>query len=64
VQPSAPIIELNAHHPLVQRLRSQDARRSDLAHLLLDQAVLVDGGQLEDPVAYVRRVNDLLLNAG
>jgi molecular chaperone HtpG len=64
VPASAPILELNPHHPLVQRLRTQDARRSDLAHLLLDQAVLVDGGQLEDPAAYVRRVNDLLLNAG
>jgi molecular chaperone HtpG len=64
VPASAPILELNPHHPLVQRLRTQDARRSDLAYLLLDQAVLVDGGQLEDPAAYVRRVNDLLLNAG
>jgi len=60
----APILELNAHHPLVQRLRDREARRSDLAQLLLDQAVLVDGGVLEDPAAFVRRVNDLLLNAG
>jgi molecular chaperone HtpG len=61
---SAPILELNSEHPLVQRMRIDEAHRSDLAHLLLDQAVLIDGGQLEDPAAYVRRVNDLLLNAG
>jgi len=61
---SAPILELNSEHPLVQRMRTDEAHRSDLAHLLLDQAVLIDGGQLEDPAAYVRRVNDLLLNAG
>jgi molecular chaperone HtpG len=60
----APILELNGGHPLVQRLRAHDARLSDWAHLLLEQAVLADGGQLDDPAAYVRRVNDLLLNAG
>jgi molecular chaperone HtpG len=64
VPASAPILELNGGHPLVQRLRTHDARLSDWAHLLLEQAVLADGGQLEDPAAYVKRVNDLLLNAG
>jgi len=64
VPASAPILELNGGHPLVQRLRTHDARLSDWAHLLLEQAVLADGGQLEDPAAHVKRVNDLLLNAG
>jgi molecular chaperone HtpG len=64
VPSSPPILELNGAHPLVQRLRTHDARLSDWAHLLLEQAVLADGGQLEQPAAYVKRVNDLLLNAG
>jgi molecular chaperone HtpG len=56
-----PILELNGRHPLVQRLRTHGERLADWARLLLDQAVLADGGQLEDPAAYVKRVNDLLL---
>jgi molecular chaperone HtpG len=61
VPASPPILELNGHHPLVSRLRTDDSRLSDWATLLLDQAVLADGGQLEDPAAYVKRVNQLLL---
>jgi molecular chaperone HtpG len=64
VPASAPILELNADHPLVQRLRTHEARLSDWSLLLLEQAVLADGGQLDNPAAYVKRVNDLLLNAG
>jgi molecular chaperone HtpG len=64
VPASPPILELNGAHPLVQRLRTHDARLADWAHLLLEQAVLADGGQLEDPAAYVKRVNSLLLDAG
>jgi len=56
-----PILELNGRHPLVQRLRTRDERLADWASLLLEQAVLADGGQLEDPAAYVKRVNELLL---
>ncbi|HEY4037539.1 MAG TPA: molecular chaperone HtpG [Burkholderiaceae bacterium] len=62
VPASPPILELNGHHPLVSRLRTDDARLSDWATLLLDQAVLADGGQLEDPAGYVKRVNQLLLS--
>jgi molecular chaperone HtpG len=54
-----PILEINAEHALVKKLES-DARFDELAHILFDQAVLADGGQLEDPVAYVRRINALL----
>jgi molecular chaperone HtpG len=61
---AAPILELNGAHPLVQRLRTREGRLSDWAHLLLEQAVLADGGQLDNPAAYVKRVNDLLLDAG
>lgn len=58
-----PILELNAQHPLVQRLKeaADDAAFSDLAHLLHDQAVLAEGGQLEDPAAFVRQINKLML---
>jgi molecular chaperone HtpG len=62
---SLPILEINTAHPLVRRLQSEgdDARASDLAHVLFDQALLAEGGQLEDPAAYVRRVNGLLVGA-
>ncbi|HEY2561206.1 MAG TPA: molecular chaperone HtpG [Caldimonas sp.] len=55
-----PILEVNAEHPLVKRLESSE-RFDELASVLFDQAVLAEGGQLEDPAAYVSRVNALLL---
>ena len=54
-----PILEVNAEHALVKRLES-DARFDDLAHILFDQAWLAEGGQLDDPAAYVQRVTRLL----
>jgi molecular chaperone HtpG len=54
-----PTLEVNVDHALVKRLDG-NAHFDDLAHILLDQAVLAEGGQLEDPAAYVRRVNALL----
>ena len=61
--PSAqPILEVNAEHALVARLEGS-AHFDDLAQILLDQAVLAEGGHLEDPAAYVRRVNALLVGA-
>ena len=60
VPTSKPILEVNAQHALVSRL-DQGAHFDDLAHILFDQAVLAEGGHLEDPAAYVRRVNSLLL---
>ncbi len=56
---SKPILEVNPEHALVKRLDS-DARFDDLAQILFDQALLAEGGQLEDPAAYVARVNRLL----
>ena len=57
-----PILEVNAQHPLVKKLEaSQDSQFDDLAHILFDQALLSEGGLPEDPAAYVRRVNALLL---
>jgi molecular chaperone HtpG len=61
-----PILELNPRHPLVQRLRdeSQDERVKDWLELLVDQAVLAEGGQLDDPGAFVKRLNGMLLEVG
>ncbi len=60
---SKPIFELNPQHPLVQKLEGEtnDGRFGDLARILFDQANLAEGAQLEDPAAYVQRLNRLLL---
>ncbi|NUZ05583.1 molecular chaperone HtpG [Piscinibacter koreensis] len=57
-----PILEVNAEHALVRRLEASE-KFDDLANILFDQAMLAEGGQLEDPAAYVQRVNGLLLAA-
>jgi molecular chaperone HtpG len=54
-----PILEVNPEHALVKRL-ADDPRFDDLAQILFDQALLAEGGQLEDPAAYVQRVTRLL----
>ena len=61
-----PIFEINPHHPLVQRLKdeSDDARFSDLAQVLFDQSMLAEGGHLEDPAGFVKRLNQLMLALG
>jgi molecular chaperone HtpG len=60
---SLPILEINTEHALVKKLDSAEGseRFDDLAHIVFDQAVLAEGGVLEDPAAYVRRVNALLV---
>ena len=58
-----PILELNPDHPLVKRLAGDDAKLADWAQLLLDQAQLAEGGTLDDPAGFVRRVNAMLLDA-
>ncbi len=62
---SKPILEINVKHPLLQRLEAQsdDARFTDLSHILFDQALLAEGGQLEDPAGFVQRLNAVWLNA-
>jgi len=59
-----PILELNPHHPLVQRLNgeTEEGRFGDLAQVLFDQAVLAEGGNLEDPAGFVKRLNQLMLS--
>ncbi|MEY3503105.1 MAG: molecular chaperone HtpG [Pseudomonadota bacterium] len=60
---SKPILEVNPEHPLVKKLDSPEGQIHfhDLAHILFDQALLAEGGMPEDPAAYVKRVNALLV---
>ncbi len=59
-----PIFEINPTHPLVAKLDAEadEARFNDLAAILFDQASLAEGGQLDDPASYIRRLNKLLLD--
>ncbi len=59
---SKPIFEVNPDHALVTRLKEEqdDARFADLTHILFDQAILSEGGQLDDPSAFVHKLNCLL----
>ncbi|MGZ8249419.1 MAG: molecular chaperone HtpG, partial [Methylomagnum sp.] len=59
---SKPIFEINPDHSLVSRLRDEanEARFADLTNILYDQAVLSEGAQLDDPAAFVKRLNGLL----
>ncbi|MBL8385422.1 MAG: molecular chaperone HtpG [Burkholderiales bacterium] len=58
---SKPILEINPRHPLVTRLKYEEAKFDDWSHLLFDQALLAEGGQLEDPAGFVKRMNEMLL---
>ena len=61
---SKPILEININHPLVGRLAAEtdDDRFSELSNIVLDHALLAEGSQLENPAAYVHRMNKLLLD--
>ena len=60
VERSKPILEVNVDHPIVGRMSDQDGDRfADWAQILHDQALLSEGGQLEDPAGFVRRLNDM-----
>jgi len=60
---SKPVLEVNPEHPLVEHLKQeQDKDRfSDWSHLLFEQALLSEGGQLEDPTVFVKRMNSILV---
>jgi molecular chaperone HtpG len=62
--PSQPIMEINPQHPVVLRLRDEDKRFDDWAAVLFDQAMLAEGGQLDDPATFVKRVNQLMMEMG
>ncbi|KAF1011655.1 MAG: molecular chaperone HtpG [Burkholderia sp.] len=57
-----PILEINSEHPLIKQLQPEGTDFADWCHLLLDQALLAEGGALEDPAAFVKRTNALLLS--
>ncbi|VVE21537.1 heat shock protein 90 [Pandoraea aquatica] len=58
-----PILEINPEHALIKRLTAESADLSDWTQLLFEQALLAEGGNLEDPAAFVKRTNALLLSA-
>ena len=64
VPESKPTLEVNPRHPLVQALKheSDEKRFADWSHILFDQAVLAEGGQLDEPGAFVKRLNELMLS--
>jgi molecular chaperone HtpG len=63
---SKPILEINPNHPLVTRLKYQDAEQgsqfADWSNILFDQAMLAEGGSLSDPASFVKRLNEMLLS--
>jgi molecular chaperone HtpG len=63
VPASKPILEINPAHPIVERLTQEtdEARFADWSHILFDQATLAEGGHLDDPASFVRRLNELML---
>ncbi len=58
---SKPILEINPNHPLVQRLKYEEAKFNDWSQILFDQALLAEGGSLSDPAGFVKRLNEMLL---
>ena len=63
VPTTKPILEINPRHPIVARLKdeSDSGRFSNWSHILFDQATLAEGGQLDDPATFVKRLNELML---
>jgi molecular chaperone HtpG len=63
---SQPIIEINPQHPIIQALKDEqdETRFNDWSNILFDQALLSEGGQLEDPAAFVNRLNNMFLSLG
>lgn len=61
---SQPILEINPQHPMVLRLQAEQLRFDDWAAVLFDQALLAEGGQLDDPAGFVKRINQLMLEMG
>jgi molecular chaperone HtpG len=65
VPTSKPILEINPAHPLVEKLKSaEEASFNDWSVLLFEQSMLAEGGQLEDPAGFVKRLNQLILAKG
>ena len=58
---SKPILEINPSHPAVLRLKYEDRHFDDWAAVLFDQALLAEGGTLDDPATFVKRINQLMM---
>jgi molecular chaperone HtpG len=60
---SRPVLEINPNHAIVRRLSDEtdEGRFADWSHILFDQATLAEGGQLEDPATFVKRLNEVML---
>ena len=58
---SKPILEINPKHPAVLRLKHEDKNFDDWAAVLFDQALLAEGGALDDPATFVKRINQLMM---
>ena len=64
VNASQPILEINPDHALIAKLQQADGEAfAELSQVLFDQALLAEGGQLEDPATFVKRVNKLIVGA-
>jgi molecular chaperone HtpG len=61
---SKPILEINPQHPVVLRLKYEEKRFDDWAAVLFDQSLLAEGGKLDDPAGFVRRINQMMLELG
>ena len=63
VPESKPILEINTAHPIVKRLKDEtdETKFADWSQILFDQATLAEGGQLDDPATFVKRLNELML---
>ncbi|MGD8420895.1 MAG: molecular chaperone HtpG [Gammaproteobacteria bacterium] len=59
-----PILEINPDHPIVKKLGAEKSRKkfADWSDILFDQALLAEGGQLEDPASFVAKLNDMLVS--
>lgn len=61
---SKPILEINPQHPVVLRLKYEEKRFDDWSNVLFEQALLAEGGTLDDPASFVKRINQLMLELG
>ena len=61
---SKPILEINPDHPIVKKLGGEKSKKKfdDWSDILFDQAILAEGGQLEDPASFVTKLNKMLVS--
>ena len=64
VPDSKPILEINPGHPIIKKINAEkdDALFTDWSHILFDQALRSEGGQLTDPVSFVNKLNSMIIS--